>query len=752
MALLGDPQGRRRLPAARPRLSGGAPGLHAGGRRRRRSLLSRGAVAGRLPPRPAPVLALDAIARPAAGAGPARPGARPGRPGLRDLHLGLDRPAQGGDGPPPGDRQPPALDAGGLRARPPATACSRRRPSASTSRSGSSSGPLLRGGAAGAAPRPGAHRTRRTSPRTIASAGDHHAALRALHAAGLSSTSAGGPARLLPAALRDLRRRGAAAEPARRCFERHRDGAELINLYGPTEATIDVTCLGLPSAAAGAARCRSAGRSPTPRIYLLDRELRAGAARGAGRARASAACGLAPRLPRPAGADGRALRARPARGGARARGSTGPATSPAACRTASSSSWAGSTTRSRCAASASSWGRSRRRSPAIPAVRGGGGRWPREDGRASAGSWPTCVARAERDDPDAGRAAGALLRRGSAGAHGAGGLRGPRRPCRSPPTARSTARPCRPRRPAAGGPASGWRRGRSLERFLAGLLREALGVDEVGIDDELLRAGRQLDLGRDPRQPAAGEAGRDRLRGGDLRPPDGRPARRLPGARLPGGGGAGLGRGAGPGATAGPASGASTPRSGRACGGHHPAPAAARRLRRRRRTRRRSSCSRPPRSGSTLLRVLLAGHPRLFAPPELELLSFNTMAERKAAFPGRNGFWLEGLVRAVMEIRGCGARGGARRSSPRPSGKGWTTQRFYRELQERLGDRILVDKSPAYALDRRSSAGRGGLRGAALHPSPPSPARHGPLLRGGAARAGLLPPSALASAGASWPS
>ena len=32
--------------------------------------------------------------------------------------------------------------------------------------------------------------------------------------------------------------------------------------------------------------------------------------------------------------------------------------------------------------------------------------------------------------------------------------------------------------------------------------------------------------------------------------------------------------------------------------------------------------------GSTLLRVMLAGHPRLFAPPEIELLTFNTMRER----------------------------------------------------------------------------------------------------------------------------
>src|SRR6185295_2041789 len=46
----------------------------------------------------------------------------------------------------------------------------------------------------------------------------------------------------------------------------------------------------------------------------------------------------------------------------------------------------------------------------------------------------------------------------------------------------------------------------------------------------------------------------------------------------------------------------------------------------------------PPRSGTTLLRVMLAGHPRLFAPPELELLSFNTLSERRAAFTGKDSF------------------------------------------------------------------------------------------------------------------
>ncbi len=106
----------------------------------------------------------------------------------------------------------------------------------------------------------------------------------------------------------------------------------------------------------------------------------------------------------------------------------------------------------------------------------------------------------------------------------------------------------------------------------------------------------------------------------------------------------------------------------------------------------------PPRSGSTLLRVMLAGNPRLFAPPELELLGFNTMDERREAFTGRDSFWLEGVIRAVMEIRSCDPEE-AKEWIASCERDGWTTQRFYRQLQERLGDRMLVDKTPSYALE-----------------------------------------------------
>ncbi|MEW6735522.1 MAG: amino acid adenylation domain-containing protein, partial [Acidobacteriota bacterium] len=105
-----------------------------------------------------------------------------------------------------------------------------------------------------------------------------------------------------------------------------------------------------------------------------------------------------------------------------------------------------------------------------------------------------------------------------------------------------------------------------------------------------------------------------------------------------------------------------------------------------------------PRSGSTLFRVMLGGHPLLFAPPELEILSFNTLKERKHAFTGRDNFWLEGAIRAVMELKNCNAEM-ASEIIEDCERRDLTTQEFYQLLQEWLGERRLVDKTPAYALD-----------------------------------------------------
>ena len=106
----------------------------------------------------------------------------------------------------------------------------------------------------------------------------------------------------------------------------------------------------------------------------------------------------------------------------------------------------------------------------------------------------------------------------------------------------------------------------------------------------------------------------------------------------------------------------------------------------------------PPRSGSTLLRVMLGGSPDLFAPPELELLSFATMSERRAALSGRNAFSLEGAIRGVMELHNCDAST-AQALIEHDEAQQVPVQDFYRRLQQWCGARRLVDKTPVYALE-----------------------------------------------------
>ena len=107
----------------------------------------------------------------------------------------------------------------------------------------------------------------------------------------------------------------------------------------------------------------------------------------------------------------------------------------------------------------------------------------------------------------------------------------------------------------------------------------------------------------------------------------------------------------------------------------------------------------PPRSGSTLLRVMLAGSRRLFAPPELELLGFDTMGERATELSGRFGLWREGAVRTVMEALGCGMEE-AGTILGRMEEEDAPVRDVYRRLQEWTAGRTLVDKTPSYALDR----------------------------------------------------
>ena len=112
----------------------------------------------------------------------------------------------------------------------------------------------------------------------------------------------------------------------------------------------------------------------------------------------------------------------------------------------------------------------------------------------------------------------------------------------------------------------------------------------------------------------------------------------------------------------------------------------------------------PPRSGSTLLRTMLGGHPSLFSPPELDLMSFNTLEERRSAFEGKYSFWLEGVERAVMELKNCDSDT-AKIIIKNYELKGFSTKQFYKEMQNWIKsstpdiERLLVDKTPVYALD-----------------------------------------------------
>jgi acyl transferase domain-containing protein/acyl-CoA synthetase (AMP-forming)/AMP-acid ligase II/pimeloyl-ACP methyl ester carboxylesterase len=106
-----------------------------------------------------------------------------------------------------------------------------------------------------------------------------------------------------------------------------------------------------------------------------------------------------------------------------------------------------------------------------------------------------------------------------------------------------------------------------------------------------------------------------------------------------------------------------------------------------------------PRSGSTLLRVMLAGHPLLASPPELHLLPFDTMMEREQAL-GVSQLG-EGLKRAFMALKGIDAPQSQQLVAELLQ-KNVTVKEVYQQLQQLAGDRLLIDKSPTYASHRET--------------------------------------------------
>ncbi|HEY9888492.1 MAG TPA: alpha/beta fold hydrolase, partial [Candidatus Obscuribacterales bacterium] len=99
--------------------------------------------------------------------------------------------------------------------------------------------------------------------------------------------------------------------------------------------------------------------------------------------------------------------------------------------------------------------------------------------------------------------------------------------------------------------------------------------------------------------------------------------------------------------------------------------------------------------GSTLLRVMLAGHPALFCPPELHLLPFATLGERQSALAG--SYLDQGLQRALMALKDIDAEASQALLTAWQA-QDMTVPEVYRQLQALAGDRLVVDKSPTYGF------------------------------------------------------
>ncbi len=101
-----------------------------------------------------------------------------------------------------------------------------------------------------------------------------------------------------------------------------------------------------------------------------------------------------------------------------------------------------------------------------------------------------------------------------------------------------------------------------------------------------------------------------------------------------------------------------------------------------------------PRSGTTLLRVMLAGHPRLFSPPEMLLAIFDTMREREAYLEKR--YWEKGgLRRALMDLQGLDTEAAKQAVDAM---RDLRIVDVYGRLSELAGGRIVIDKCPHLGL------------------------------------------------------
>ncbi len=148
----------------------------------------------------------------------------------------------------------------------------------------------------------------------------------------------------------------------------------------------------------------------------------------------------------------------------------------------------------------------------------------------------------------------------------------------------------------------------------------------------------------------------------------------------------------------------------------------------------------PPRSGTTLLRIMLAGHRDLFAASELQLLGFRTLDERAAAYVGRFSPWLDGAIRTVMAGEGPGGRRG-QGIHPARNGRGSHHEAV---LPPAPGSGGAAHPGGQVAVLRArpggAPPGRGRLRRTAVHPPGPESRTDDQFLRAPPHAADPVPP------------
>ena len=102
-----------------------------------------------------------------------------------------------------------------------------------------------------------------------------------------------------------------------------------------------------------------------------------------------------------------------------------------------------------------------------------------------------------------------------------------------------------------------------------------------------------------------------------------------------------------------------------------------------------------PRSGTTLFRTMLAGSDRIYAPPELHLLPYDSLGERRRAFDAVGSGWRRhGLCQAVAHQLGM-TEHQAYHYVDMLEARDLPTPRVYDLLHSHCRDGLLIDKSPS---------------------------------------------------------